>query len=141
MRWREVMKREVATVSAKATLHSAALKMATRHTDLLAVVEQDELVGMISTFDIVAKGLVQDLDLQHTPVDRIMTPHVEMLCQDANLQDAIQHRHAAGVGHLLIKQVHGEKAGIVTWHDVLGITTNAQLTGKLLQQDAWPPQP
>jgi CBS domain-containing protein len=73
MKLKEVMTPEVATIGPDANLQQAARKMASLDVGLLPIVEEGELLGVITDRDIAVRAAARGLDPKQTEVRSIMT--------------------------------------------------------------------
>lgn len=73
MKLNEVMTPEVETISPDATLQQAARKMASLDVGFLPIVQDDEVLGVITDRDIAVRAAARGLDPKHTEVRSAMT--------------------------------------------------------------------
>ncbi len=73
MEVREVMNRRIRQISSSAMLSEAADRMKALGTDMLPVVENHRIVGVITEQSVVSDALPGNMDPQMTPIRSVMT--------------------------------------------------------------------
>ena len=110
---------EMISVDLTDTLVEAAQKMARNHVGALAVLEEGELVGIISEADLVT-AIAEDASLARTPVDEYMTEGAVTVTpgDDAGIaaRRMVEHR----IGHLPVLD-HDSVIGMVSKGDLLAV--------------------
>lgn len=101
------------------TLVEAAQKMARNHIGALAVLEEGELVGMISEADLV-KAIAEDASLARTPIDEYMTEDAITITSGDDVGIAARRMVEHGIGHLPVLD-HDSAIGIVSKGDLLAV--------------------
>jgi CBS domain-containing protein len=89
------------------TLFEAAQKMARNHVGALAVLDEGELVGVISEADLVS-AVAEEASLDVTPVDEYMTEGAITVLSGDEAAIAARRMLEHGIGHLPV--VEGETA-------------------------------
>jgi CBS domain-containing protein len=123
MKVERVYSRNVVATARTATLEEAARAMRRFHVGSLIVLEPgnggQEVAGIVTDRDLVLQGIAEGADPKETRVERIMSPVVASVSEDAELQEAIERMRAAGVRRLLVTKATGEPAGIVSLDDAV----------------------
>ncbi len=112
----EFASKKLITLSPKQTLREAANLLFKKRIRGAPVIEDNKIVGIITTTDI-AKAY-SDGDLK-AKVEDYMKRHVVTIREDEDILDAIKLMDLHGVGRLIVVNAVGEPKGIVTRTDVL----------------------
>jgi CBS domain-containing protein len=142
MRVREIMKRIVHTIRSGDTLQSAARHMFNENVSLLPVVEEalveesrlredvianlgflpivEEyvMVGVITTRDIVVRGIAQGRNPQKTPVSEIMTQELACCNEHDDISTALGIMERRKVRRLFALNREQQIVGLVSRHDI-----------------------
>jgi len=101
------------------TLFEAAQKMARNHVGALAVLDEGELVGVISEADLVT-AVAEEASLDVTAVDEYMTEGAITVLPEDDAGIAARRMLEHGIGHLPV--VEGETAvGMLSRGDLLAV--------------------
>ena len=116
---RDVMRREVITVSKTATFREALHLLLSRHIHALAVVEQQRLIGIITSRDFLREFSYGEQPATREPVAHILKGKPpEPIAPDASLDDALLMMHESGVSCLAVAQ--GDcPVGVVSQRDIV----------------------
>ena len=134
MRISEVMKRDVATISADANLVEAATLMRTRNIGFLPVLEENKVAGVITDRDIVIRSICQDRSPLSTKVYDIMTP-ASIWCYDEDvLTDAAKILAGHHIRRLLVFNSQKELVGLLSLDDLAVKMSSDRLLGNVLRQ-------
>jgi len=100
-------------------------KMIDRRHGAVCIVENEEIIGIFTERDVLMRVAGKGLDLESTPVSKVMTRDPLTFAMDVNLAYALNQMSVAGLRHLPI--VEGKKPiGITTVRGVLNyIAANA----------------
>ena len=142
MKVSDIMRRIVHTVRANDTLATASKHMASEKVGLLPVVEvalveesrmradvianlgflpvveEDVLVGVITTRDIVVRSVAAGRDPEKTPVSAIMTQDFACCQEDDAIEDALAEMERQKVRRLFALNSEKQVVGIVSRHDI-----------------------
>lgn len=142
MKVREIMRRIVHTVRAEDDLETASRHMASEKVGLLPVVEvalveesrlrkdvienlgflpvveEDVLVGVITTRDIVVRSIAQGKAPAETPVSEIMTLDFACCQEDDDIDDALAEMERCKVRRLFALNEEKRVVGIISRHDI-----------------------
>ncbi len=99
------------------TLQQSAQAMSERRVSSALIMQQDQLLGIITDRDLRTRALAQGLP-PDTPVGSIMTPDPLQIDHSATLFDAILQMTQKGVHHLPVLQNH-QVVGIITSSDLM----------------------
>ena len=138
----QIMKRIVHTIQAEDTLDIAAKHMANDNISLLPVVEkvvveesrlreetikmigflpvieEDVLVGLITTRDIVVPAIANDMDPKTTPVSDIMTKDFARCRESDDIVDTLAIMERKKVRRLFALDHNDRVVGLVSRHDI-----------------------
>jgi CBS domain-containing protein len=129
---REVMTFGVETISPAATLEQAAKKMKEHNIGILPVVEDEELLGVVTDRDIVLRAVSERLRPEMTRVRNVMTPEAIYCYEDQSITEVslVMEKHLV---HRLIVLDRNEKlVGIVSLSDLAAKGNSEKLSGRVL---------
>jgi CBS domain-containing protein len=107
------------TVSVRTSVKEAAMMMKENHTTAVLVQDQEAIVGIFTSKDVVLRVIAPGLDPATCSVVRVMTPHPDFAGMDMSIQQALRKMHD---GHYLNLPVMNEAGEIVGMVDVLKLT-------------------
>ena len=142
MKVNEIMRRLVHTIRVEDTLDIVSKHLANENISLLPVVdrepvqeyhlpkealeaigflpliEEDVLVGVITTRDIVVRAIANEKDPKTTPVSDIMTTNFACCNEDDDIEDALAIMERRKVRRLFTLDNQKRVVGIVSLHDI-----------------------
>ena len=122
MQVNELIAGDVVSTEPGASIADAAKLMMSHETGSLAVIDDGELVGIVTERDVM-EVVAEDGDPFSTTVDEVMTPNPDALEPDAEVAYAADWVLAAGYRHLPIKDDSGRLIGMLSIKDILwGVT-------------------
>jgi len=138
MKIRDIMTRDVKSVSADAPARDAARLMKEMDVGLLPVLDGDELMGMVTDRDIALRLVAEGREPMATRVRDILTPDVVYAYEDQDVEEA-----AAVMGHhqirrLIVLDRDNRLVGIVALADLANQTGDDKLTGEALSRVSKP---
>ena len=110
--------RQVHAVSPDAALDDAVQTLVRQQLDMVDVVEDGRLVGVLSVRDVLHRAGPEYRQKLTEPVRRFMTPTVETLPPDAPITFALNRMDVGGYRHVPVVQ-GGKVLGVVSSRDVL----------------------
>ncbi|HSN19837.1 MAG TPA: CBS domain-containing protein [Usitatibacter sp.] len=123
MKVERVYTRNVVVTPRSSTIEEAARTMRQFHVGTLVVIDSSsgcqEVAGIVTDRDLVVQGLAEGVDPRRTRVEKVMTPVVASVPEDAELTEALDRMRAAGVRRLLVTRAGGEPSGIVSLDDAV----------------------
>ncbi|WP_184586993.1 CBS domain-containing protein [Pseudomonas nitroreducens] len=128
---REIMSREVRTVSPATTLQEAALLMRQIDVGALLVNDNDHLSGILTDRDLVVRALAEGLDLQ-TPVSRVMSPQVHYCFEDESVDHVARNMAQIEMRRLAVVNREKRLVGIVSLANVASCNAD-KLSANLLR--------
>ena len=129
---REVMTVGVETISPSATLEQAAKKMKEHNIGILPVVEEEELLGVVTDRDIVLRAVSELLRPEMTRVLEVMTPQAISCYEDQSITEAslVMEKHL--VHRLIVLDRNAKLVGIVSLSDLAAKAKSEKLSGHVL---------
>ncbi|MQX34989.1 CBS domain-containing protein [Roseospira navarrensis] len=117
-RLKEIMSPGLATTTPTTSLKKAAGQMDTQSLGLLAVADDDTLVGTLTDRDIVVHAVRHGLDVNNTPVRDAMTAGVTTANHEDSVADAARLMADEQVRRLLVENDQKEVVGAVSIGDL-----------------------
>jgi len=114
----EVMNRQVRQISSSAMLSEAADRMKALGADLLPVVEDRRIVGIITEESIEPDALPCTVDPQTTPIRNVMTFGATCCRQDDDLDRAIEILEVSHAERLIVLDSSGTAVGVLSVEDL-----------------------
>jgi len=114
MQVRDIMTPRVECIDPYASLREAARKMEAEDIGFLPVINEGELVGVITDRDITVRAVSRGLDPEETTVEETMTLDIVSLPETSEIEDAsdlMQHRH---VRRLVVTDDDDMPVGVVS---------------------------
>jgi CBS domain-containing protein len=108
-----------------ATVSDAVRLMTERNVGIVAVLDGDRLVGLVSERDVVRRVVAVGGDPQTMPVDEIMTTKIVFAGPDEEFQNAVQLMDAANIRHLPVVE-HGRLLSMISVRDLLRVELHAR---------------
>ena len=109
----------IVSVSPVATVRAAAEAMAEANVGCVAVMNANQLVGILTERDLVRRFLIKGLDADRTQVSEIMTKEVVTGKADDHLGTAARLMRAKHVRHLPVVDKKGVLLGVLSIRDLL----------------------
>jgi CBS domain-containing protein len=117
---REVMSSDVAAVNPSISVAVAARVMRDRVVGCLPVVEQGQLIGMITDRDLVERVVAEGLDAYRTSVRAAMSAAPISCSADHRAETARQIMEESWIKHLPVLGARGELVGVLAYGDLAG---------------------
>lgn len=110
------------TASSEASLRAIAELMRDKKVGSVLLKSGDELVGIVTEYDMVRRAMASSLDVERTPVAKIMTPLADMVTVGPGMDvfDALNVMRENDVRHLPVLD-NGRLVGFITVKDILRI--------------------
>lgn len=109
---------QIPTIEPDAPLERAVRELSEKKLDMLAVVDAERLVGLLSVRDILTRVGTRFAELRDRPVSEFMTKGPETLPPDAPINYAINLMDVGGYRHVPVVR-DGSLLGVVSTRDVL----------------------
>jgi len=117
MHVRDCMSHDVRITSPQATIRDAARLMKDVDTGALPVGDNDRLVGMITDRDIALRAVAEGKNVD-TPVRDVMTPDIEYVFDDDDIDDATSKMSRSKVRRLPVLSREKRLVGILSLGDI-----------------------
>lgn len=127
------MTRDIAAVDIESSILDAAVKMKLYDVGMVVVSENGRPVGIVTDRDIVIRGVAEGADPTLFSVNRLMTTQVVTCREDESLEDAVDLMQAKQVRRLVVLDVGGQPAGVVSLSDIAQRAGDPGLVGIALQ--------
>jgi len=114
----QIVKRKAIIVKPDDTVHKVAKILARNRVGSAVVVENDEIVGVVTDRDILDKVVAKGKDPKKVKVKDIMTQNPVTIEDDYSISDAIDRMMEKGIRRLLVTRL-GRPLGFVTAADLL----------------------
>jgi len=116
---------QVWSVNSDATVYSAIELMAEKNTGALAVVENEQLVGILSERDYTRKVFLQGKSSKESAVSEIMTFPVTCAKMDQKIEDCMAVMNANGFRHLPVIS-DNKLVGMLSLKDLVNVIIQRQ---------------
>lgn len=135
MKVNEIMSTDLKTIEHDKSLCDAAKLMESFDVGCLPVIQEDEIVGMLTDRDIVIRGLAAHLNPETTPVSDIMTPEVFCCYEDQSVEEAAQILEEEQVHRLVVLDNQNLPVGLISAaHDISTGTHDEHLTYEVIER-------
>jgi CBS domain-containing protein len=115
----EQIANRVAFTHSSATVLEVAERMAAEHVSAMVVLDDGQLVGIVSERDIVGRVVAKRLPPESTRIAAIMTTHVQTVTQGDSNDLALERMHSGKFRHLPLVDQSGRVLGMITIRDLL----------------------
>ncbi|MFZ5861922.1 MAG: CBS domain-containing protein [Nitrospirota bacterium] len=112
------MARELKTIDRNASVRDAARLMREKRVGSLLVQAEGDFVGIISETDVVRRGVAEGLDIDHEPVQRVMSSPLITLDIKKSAVEANALMSERAIRHLVITE-EGKIVGVLSVRDLL----------------------
>jgi len=114
----DILKKKAVVVHPEDTVHKVAVILSKAKVGSAVVIDDDEIIGIITDRDILDKVVVPGKNPKKVRVREIMTEKPVTIEDDFTLQDAVERMSEKGVRRLLVTRL-GKPLGFVTAADIL----------------------
>ncbi|HEV2295309.1 MAG TPA: CBS domain-containing protein [Tepidisphaeraceae bacterium] len=129
----QILTRDVETIDPAATVREAAQRMRSMDIGSLPVCDGSQLLGMITDRDITVRAIADGRDPAQTPVRDAMTPAVEYVFEDEDVQRAAQIMQDKQIRRLpVVSRDDKRLVGIVALADIAR-TGDDRMSGDTLE--------
>src|SRR3954451_13657513 len=132
MKVRDVMTSNVTTAGADTTLEEIATMMKSEDTGAIPVVEEQELLGLITDRDIVIRCVAEGRDPSEVTAEDILTENLEVVDPETDVQEALDLMGRHQIRRLPVVE-NGELVGMVSIGDLAVKQGDEQDTGETLK--------
>ena len=132
MKVREIMTIEVATASPDSTLEEVASMMKEEDVGAIPVLDDDQLVGIITDRDIVLRCIAEGKDPTETNVEDILTDNPFTIEPDADVDEAARLMSERQIRRLPVVE-DGELLGVISLGDIAVKEPDEDTAGEALE--------
>jgi CBS domain-containing protein len=132
MKVRDVMTSDVVTARADTTLEEIATMMKSGDTGAIPVVEEDELLGLITDRDIVVRCVAEGRDPSDVTAEDVLSENLEVVDPDADVEEALDLMGRHQIRRLPVVE-NGELVGMVSLGDLAVKQGDKKDTGEALK--------
>ena len=111
--------KEVLSISPQTPLIDAAAKLTEFNVGLLVVTDNDKILGVISERDFVRRVIVSQLNIEETPVEKVMTKNVITTYLNESVSDALKKFFEKNCRHLPVLDESEKLVGMLTERDII----------------------
>jgi CBS domain-containing protein len=116
---KDVMNRNVVVVRPDISLREASKVMCEKHIGSLIIVENDNIVGILTQTDIL-KAVAEERDLDATVVEDVMNKNVFTIDYEKTIEDAVNIMMEKRIKRLPVTK-EGKLVGIITASDIITV--------------------
>lgn len=132
MKVRDVMTADIVTATPETTLEEIATMMKTEDTGAIPVVDERELIGIVTDRDIVIRCVAEGRDPSEVSAEEILSEDVEVVDRDTDVAEALDIMGRRQVRRLPVVE-NGELVGMVSLGDLAVKQGDEQNTGEALK--------
>lgn len=133
MKIRDVMTEQIAKAQPDTTLEEIAMMMKTENTGAIPVVDEDELIGIVTDRDIVVRCIADGGDPADTTAEDIVSQEVETIDPDSEVDEALQLMSEKQIRRLPVVNTEGELVGMVSIGDLAVKQGDQEESGRTLK--------
>ncbi len=137
MQLQDVMTPQLEYIAQNESMVQAARLMREHDIGMLPVIEEDQIVGVLTDRDIVTRGLADGIDPE-TPVSRIMTTGVELRHTDDDVEEATKLMEEQQIRRLLVVDRNERCVGVLSLGDLATRANDIKLSGEVLEEVSEP---
>lgn len=115
----KVPRRPVLLLPISTSVAEAIRAMNERRVGVTLVVQSGKLAGIFTERDVLKKVAGASMDLERTPVSRVMTQEPFTLPEDCSIAFALHHMSTEGYRHLPLVKPDGTPVGVVGVRDIV----------------------
>ena len=134
MKIRDIMTKQIAKAQPDTTLEEIAMMMKTENTGAIPVVDENELIGIITDRDIVVRCIADGGDPAGTTAEDIVSEDVETIDPDSEADEALELMSQKQIRRLPVVNTAGDLVGMVSIGDLAVKPGDAEESGRTLQE-------
>ena len=105
------------SVSPKDSAFKAIELMTEKNIGALLVIDEEEVVGIVSERDIARKVVLKELSPKEVPVEQLMTKEIYCITPDKLVEESMGVMTSAHIRHMPVLQ-NGRLTGVITFADI-----------------------
>ncbi|MFP4280697.1 MAG: CBS domain-containing protein [Halochromatium sp.] len=137
MQLQDVMTPQLEYIGLNQSMLDAARMMREHDIGMLPVLEENQIVGILTDRDMVTRGLAEGIDPE-TPVSRIMTSGVEVRHTDDDVEEAARLMERKQIRRLVVVDRTERSVGVVSLGDLATRSDQTELSGEVLEEVSQP---
>ena len=118
MRVKDVMTRSIEMIGPQAKIDEAAAKMGSLDVGMIPVLDEGEIIGIVTDRDLTVRAMAEGLDPREAPVSKVMTRSVNVCYEDDDVGQAAELMRRKQLRCLLVLDEDGGLAGVVSLGDL-----------------------
>jgi len=134
MNVREMMTTNVATAEPDSTLEEVATMMKDEYVGAIPVVDDDELIGIITDRDIVVRCIAEGKDPSECEAEEIVSEDLETVSPDDDVRRAAEIMQRKQIRRLPVCDEDGKLVGMLSLGDIAVKQSNDGVSGETLEQ-------
>jgi CBS domain-containing protein len=138
MRLRDIMTRDVQTVSPQARIPEVARKMREFDVGVIPVSDGNQIVGMITDRDITLRVIAEGRHTDQVQARDIMSKPVVFGLESEDIGDAVRIMEEQQIRRLIVMDRNQRMVGIVSTGDLAVKGANEELTGEVIERISEP---
>ncbi len=132
MKVRDVMTERITKAEPETTLEEIAMMMKTENTGAIPVVDEDELIGIVTDRDIVMRCVAEGGDASEMTAEDLITEDVETIDPDADVEEALELMSHRQIRRLPVVD-NGELVGMLSIGDIAVKQGDQEESGRALK--------
>lgn len=132
MKVRDVMTDRIAKAQPETTLEEIAMMMKTENTGAIPVVDEDELIGIVTDRDIVMRCVAEGGDASEMTAEDIVSEEVETIDPDSDVEEALELMSQKQIRRLPVVD-SGELIGMLSIGDIAVKQGDQEESGRALK--------
>lgn len=133
MKIRDVMTEQIVKAQPDTTLEEIAMMMKTENTGAIPVVDEDELIGIVTDRDIVVRCIADGGDPTEVTAEDIVSEDLETIDPDAEIDEAMELMSQKQIRRLPVVNTAGELVGMVSIGDLAAKQEDEEESGHTLK--------
>jgi len=138
---RDIMTYDVEAISPDADLIQTAQKLKDFQIGSLVVIQNKELLGMITDRDIAVRAVAERKNAAITSVNEIMTPDVIYCLESESIEEAAKLMEEHSIHRLLVLNIDYEPVGFISLSDIAVKSHDEHLTFEICEHISEPACP
>lgn len=130
----EIMTTNVATAEPDSTIEEVATMMKDENVGAIPVVDDDELVGIVTDRDIVVRCIAEGKDPSECEVEEIVSEELETVTPDDDVRRAAEIMQRKQIRRLPVCDEEGRLVGMLSLGDIAVKQGNDGVSGETLEQ-------
>ena len=134
MKVREIMTEQIAKAQPDTTLEELAMMMKTENTGAIPVIDEDELIGIVTDRDIVVRCVADGGDPGEITAEDILSEETETIDPDSEVDEALELMSRKQIRRLPVVNTGGELVGMVSIGDLAVKQGDQEESGRALKE-------